>query len=141
MYFLDTNTCIFYLNGSSLPIKDKILSTPPHRIRICSVVKAELLLGAYKSHHKQNNLEKVEAFLQPFEIISFDDQTTYVYADIRSKTETSGRNVGPNDLLIASIVMFHDGTLITNNVNEFSNIDGLKIDDWSDRGISLDKGT
>lgn len=131
MYFLDTNTCIFYLNGRSPSVRDKILSTPPHQIRICSVVKAELLLGAYKSHRKQDNLEKVEAFLEPFEIVPFDDQATYVYADIRSKAETSGRNVGPNDLLIAAIVLFHGGTLITNNVDEFSRVDGLSIDDWS----------
>ena len=45
--------------------------------------------------------------------------------------ETSGRIVGPNDLLIASIVMLYNGTLITNNVQEFKNIDGIKIEDWS----------
>jgi tRNA(fMet)-specific endonuclease VapC len=131
MYFLDTNTCIFFLNGSSPSIKDKILSIPPNQIKISSIVKAELLVGAYKSRYKQINLEKVEAFLEPFEIVPFDGPTTYVYADIRSKTETSGRNVGPNDLLIASVAMLYEGTLITNNVQEFKNIDGLKIEDWS----------
>ena len=131
MYFLDTNTCIFFLNGSSPSIKDKLLSVSPYQIKISSIVKAELLLGAYKSRYKQNNLEKVEAFLEPFEIVPFDDQASYVYAEIRSKTEISGRNVGPNDLLIASVTLFYDGTLITNNVKEFKNIDGLKIEDWS----------
>ena len=131
MFFLDTNTCIFFLNGTSFSVKDKILSTPPNYVKISTIVKAELLLGAYKSRYKQSNLEKVEAFLEPFEIVPFDDRATYVYADIRSRTETSGRIVGPNDLLIASIAMLYNGTLITNNVQEFKNIDGIKIEDWS----------
>ncbi|MBU4316998.1 MAG: type II toxin-antitoxin system VapC family toxin [Proteobacteria bacterium] len=131
MFFLDTNTCIFYLNGTSPAVKGKILATSPAQIKICSMVKAELLFGAYKSRQKQSNLEKVAAFLEPFEIIPFDDQAAYVYADIRSKTETTGRNVGPNDLLIAAVVLFHNGMLITNNVIEFSRIDDLKIEDWS----------
>ena len=131
MFFLDTNTCIFYLNGSSESVKQKILSSPPDSIKISSIVKAELLLGAYKSQKRESNLEKVESFLEPFEIVPFDDQMTYFYADIRYNTEKSGKNVGPNDLLIASVVMFHEGVLVTNNVKEFSNIDGLKIEDWS----------
>ncbi|MBU4053136.1 MAG: type II toxin-antitoxin system VapC family toxin, partial [Proteobacteria bacterium] len=69
MFFLDTNTCIFYLNGTSPSVKEKILATSPAQIKICSMVKAELLFGAYKSRQKQSNLEKVAAFLEPFEII------------------------------------------------------------------------
>jgi tRNA(fMet)-specific endonuclease VapC len=44
--------------------------------------------------------------------------------------EQSGELVGPNDLLIASIVKFHEGILVTNNVREFKRIKGLKIEDW-----------
>jgi len=130
MYFLDTNTCIYFLNGKYSSIKDKILSTPPNAIAIPTIVKAELLLGAYKSKNKTVNLEKVEQFLEPFEIISFVDLMTYVYAEIRTSTESLGITIGPNDLFIASIVKFHEGVLVTNNVKEFERIDGLQIDNW-----------
>ena len=63
MYYLDTNTCIYFLNGKYESIKKKILSTPPNEIAIPSIVKAELLLGAYKSKKRNANLEKVEKFL------------------------------------------------------------------------------
>ncbi len=130
MYFLDTNTCIYFLNGKYSSIKDKILSTPPNAIAIPTIVKAELLLGAYKSKNKTVNLEKVEQFLEPFEIISFVDLMTYVYAEIRTSTESLGITIGPNDLFIASIVKFHEGVLVTNNVKEFERIDGLQVDNW-----------
>ena len=130
MYFLDTNTCIYFLNGSSEKIKSKILTTAPNDIKIPAIVKAELLLGAYKSKKRNSNLEKVEAFLVPFEIIPLQDQMSYVYADIRYKTETAGKSVGLNDLFIAAVVKFYEGILITNNIKEFSYIKGLKTNDW-----------
>jgi tRNA(fMet)-specific endonuclease VapC len=131
MYFLDTNTCIYFLNGKYEFIRDKILSTPPAEISIPSVVKAELLLGAYKSKKRKENIERVEKLLEPFEIMPFFDLITYVYADIRNETEKKGEIVGPNDLLIASIVKFHEGILVTNNVKEFERIKGLKIENWA----------
>ena len=131
MYFLDTNTCIYFLNGKYESLRTKILSTPPNEISIPAIVKAELLLGAYKSQKKKENVEKVEKFLEPFEVVPFFDLISYVYADLRNETEKVGENVGPNDLLIASIVKFHDGILVTNNVKEFERIKGLKIENWA----------
>jgi tRNA(fMet)-specific endonuclease VapC len=130
MYFLDTNTCIFFLNGKYESIKTKILTTSPNEIIIPSVVKAELLFGAYKSKKPKETIETVEKFLEPFEIVSFDDMATHTYAELRNNMEQSGELIGPNDLIIASIVKFHEGILVTNNVKEFKRIKGLKIEDW-----------
>ena len=131
IYYLDTNTCIYFLNGKYESIKEKVLSIPPNEIGIPSIVKAELFFGAYKSKNRKSNIEKVEMFLEPFEIIAFDDLMTYVYADIRERMEKTGLIIGPNDLLIASIVKFHDGILVTNNEKEFSSIEGLQIENWT----------
>jgi tRNA(fMet)-specific endonuclease VapC len=35
------------------------------------------------------------------------------------------------DLKIAAIVLAHDATLLTRNQKDFSQIQGLKIEDWS----------
>ena len=130
MYYLDTNTCIYFLNGLYENIKKRILSTAPSEISIPSIVKAELLLGAYKSKSRETTMEKLERFLQPFEIVPFEDQMTYHYADIRSEIETKGKTIGPNDILIAAIVRFHDGILVTNNSDEFKRIARLKVENW-----------
>jgi len=131
MYFLDTNTCIYFLNGKYEYIKSKIVSIPPNEISIPSIVKAELLLGAYKSKKRKDTVEKVEQFLEPFEVVPFVDLMTYVYAEIRNQTEKKGETVGPNNLLIAAIVRFHDGILVTNIVKEFERIQGLKTENWA----------
>lgn len=130
MYYLDTNTCIYFLNGKYRSVRDRILSTAPGRIAIPSVVKAELLFGAAKSARKDENVHKVEAFLSPFEIVHFENSMTYVYADLRVEMELRGQPVGPNDLFIASIVLVRDGVLVTNNTMEFGKISGLKLENW-----------
>ena len=130
MYYLDTNTCIYFLNGRYESIKTKILETPPNDIYIPSIVKAELLLGAFKSNNRKRTTEKVEQFLEPFEIVPFTDAMTYHYAEIRSQLEKTGKTIGPNDLLIASIVRFHNGILITHNTEEFRRIKNLRVEDW-----------
>lgn len=130
MYCLDTNTCIYFLNGKHESVKRRLLSLPPIEVAIPAVVKAELLLGAYKSRSQQKNSELVERFLEPFEILPFSDRVTYVYADIRAVTEKKGEIIGPNDLMIAAIAQFYGAILVTNNLKEFSRIKSLKTENW-----------
>lgn len=130
MYYLDTNTCIYYLNGKYKSIRFKILSLAPSEIVIPSIVKAELLFGAYKSQRRDENIEKVEKFLEPFEIISFSEPMTHTYAKIRFEMEKTGTLIGPRDLFIASIVRFGEGILVTNNEKEFKRVEKLKLENW-----------
>jgi tRNA(fMet)-specific endonuclease VapC len=131
MYFLDTNTCIYFLKGTHESIRTKLLALPPSEIKIPSIVKAELLFGSYKSQRRKENTERTERFLEPFEIIPFTDAMTYVYAELRSDTEKKGTPLGPNDLLIATIVKHMGGILVTNNVQEFRHIKSLKTENWT----------
>ena len=130
MYFIDSNTCIYFMNGKFPSVREKFLSVSPKEIKISSVVKGELLLGAFKSHTREKTTEKVEQFLKPFEIVDFTDKMSYSYAEIRKDLELVGTPIGANDLLIAATVLHEKGILITHNANEFSRVNGLKIEDW-----------
>ena len=130
MFFIDTNTCIYFMNGKFPSVREKFLSVSPKEIKISSVVKGELLLGAFKSQTREKTTEKVERFLKPFEIVDFTDKMSYDYADIRKDLEFVGTPIGANDLLIAATVLYEKATLITHNMDEFSRINGLIIEDW-----------
>jgi len=130
MYYLDTNTCIYFLNGMYKSILDEFKSHKPEDIKIPALVKAELLLGVEKSDRKEQNEIVYNKFLEPFEIISFDDESSILYAKIRATLEKRGRIIGPNDLIIAATVMSRKGILITHNTKEFKQISGLQIEDW-----------
>ncbi len=88
--FLDTNICIYFLKGQNSKLKQKILSENPNNIKIPSVTKAELLYGAEKSQRKNENIEKVNQFLSPLELIGFNDKESIEYSKIRSKLEKKG---------------------------------------------------
>ena len=131
MYFVDTNTCIYFMNGKYPSVKEMFLSISPKEIKIPAVVKAELLLGAYKSQTREQTVKKVKNFfLKPFEIISFTDDMTEDYAEIRAELELSGKTIGANDYFIATTVRSKKGILVTHNVGEFSRVINLEIEDW-----------
>lgn len=130
MYFLDTNTCIDFLRNLSESVRSRFLSIPLNEIKIPVVVKAELLLGAYKST-KPETLEKTIQFLELFEVISFSDEMSYTYAKIRKELEVKGNKIGANDLFIAASALNKGAVLVTHNTREFIRIDGLKLEDWN----------
>jgi len=130
MYIVDSNTCIYFMNGKYTSVREKFLSTSPKDIKISSVVKGELLLGAFKSQTREQTTKKVEKFLKPFDVIDFTDKMTYDYAEIRKDLEQVGKTIGANDLLIAATALNERAILVTHNVDEFSRVKGLKIEDW-----------
>lgn len=130
MYFLDTNTCIDFLRNLSESVRSRFLSVSLNEIKIPVVVKAELLLGAYKST-KPETLERTKQFLELFEVIPFSDEMSYTYAKIRKELETKGNKIGANDLFIAAAALNKGAVLVTHNTREFIRIDGLKLEDWN----------
>lgn len=129
-FLLDTNTCIRYLNGRSESVRRRLEGLRPEEIALCSVVKAELYYGAAKSSRPEQNAANVQRFASRFISLPFDDAAAEVYGRIRASLERVGTPIGPLDFLIAAIAMAHEATLVTNNVDEFSRVEGLTWEDW-----------
>jgi tRNA(fMet)-specific endonuclease VapC len=138
IYLLDTNTCIVYLKGLNLKLKQRLESQTLNNIVVCSVVKSELFYGAIKSKKSQENLLKQKIFLNKFISLPFDDQCTEIYGKIRTELEQKGTPIGAYDLQIASIAsceadpfgIANNLILVTHNVREFQRISNLQIEDW-----------
>ena len=128
-YFLDTNICIGYLRGVGT-LKEKVDALMPDDIKISSIVKAELLYGVEKSVRRDRGLWAVMRFLAPYEIVPFDDAACSHYGAVRADLDRKGCPIGPNDLLIASIVLSRGGVLVRGNVREFRRIEGLLVENW-----------
>ncbi len=129
-YLLDTNTCIVFLNGRAIGVRRKLETLSPREVFVCSVVKAELFYGAMKSVDPQRTLSGQQVFLNQFASLPFDDAAAEAYGQIRSKLDRAGTPIGPNDLMIASIAMSNQLTLVTHNLREFGRISDLKCEDW-----------
>ncbi|WP_459558443.1 type II toxin-antitoxin system VapC family toxin [Lacunimicrobium album] len=131
-YLFDTNTCIGYLNSSQPNIVRRVESANFSEIVICSVVLAELIFGAERSSpkHRTQNFDNIEELRTLFSSLPFDDNAALEYGRIRAHLAALGTPIGPNDLMIASIALANNLTLITPNTAKFSRIPALQLEDW-----------
>jgi tRNA(fMet)-specific endonuclease VapC len=127
---LDSNVCIPFLNGSDPTIRQRLVGHSPDDLRLCSVVKAELLYGARNSAKVADNLRSLELFFAPFESLVFDDEAAEWYGTIRAQLRRDGTPIGGNDLLIAAIARAKDATLVTRSQSEFRRVPGLRVEVW-----------
>jgi tRNA(fMet)-specific endonuclease VapC len=129
-YLLDANTCIKFLNGQSESVRQRFETLPFSDLALCSIVKAELFYGAMKSARPQANMEKLHVFFERFVSYPLDDAAAEVCGRVRAQLARKGKPIGPNDLLIASIALSRQQTLVTHNLGEFSRVEGLALEDW-----------
>ncbi|MBQ7594744.1 MAG: type II toxin-antitoxin system VapC family toxin [Synergistaceae bacterium] len=131
IYHLDTNICVAYLRGRNLDLRKKVDAIDRNDIKLSALVKGELLFGAYKSGRIEKNLKQTLDFCSLYEIIPFDDFVLDTYGQIRAALELKGQKIGANDTIIAATALAHNATFVTNNVKEFSRIEGLLLEDWT----------
>jgi tRNA(fMet)-specific endonuclease VapC len=129
-FLLDTNVCIAFLNERDATMRAHFASTSPDDIKLCSVVKAELVYGARNSARVSENLDKLQRFFEPFESLPFDDAAADQYGVIRAQARRAGTPIGSNDLLVASIALSADLVLVTRDQDEFRRVAGLRVERW-----------
>lgn len=129
-YLLDTNICITLIRQKSPAVLQRLVSLKPGDVAISSITMAELAYGAEKSTKKEENLIALQQFILPLEQVTFDQQAAIAYGRIRANLVQSGNIIGSMDMLIAAIALSLDLILVTNNVREFSRVQGLLIEDW-----------
>lgn len=129
-YLLDTNICIYLIKGNDEKLIKKFIKRSPFDFAISSITLSELWYGVFKSKKQKENKAALTSFLQPFEVIYFDDKAAEIYGLIRSKLESDGNLIGSMDLLIAAIALANNLILLTNNEREFKRVPKLKVENW-----------
>ena len=77
-YILDTNICIYLLNGNK-KIETKIKSTGIYSIALTHTVLAELYFGAYNSEKVKDNITRIEEFKQSLAILQEDAESSRLF--------------------------------------------------------------
>jgi tRNA(fMet)-specific endonuclease VapC len=126
---LDTNTCIYIINNRPPNVLERFRKYKAGEVGISSIAASELAYGVAKSGSLKNRTA-LEMFLAPMQILPFDSQCLWFYADLRASLEKQGLSIGPMDTLIAAQALSIDGTLVTNNIKEFMRVPKLKLENW-----------
>src|SRR6266511_683453 len=104
-HLLDTSCCVEYLRGRNTLLLPRIKARPVSDLFVCSVVKAELFVGALRSARPQANRVQVDAFTRQFVSLPFDDDAADEFGRLRADLEARGQVIGPYDMLIAAIAL------------------------------------
>ena len=128
--FLDTDICIYAINRKRPEVLARVRDYRIGEIGISSISYAELRFGVENSARVTENMERLERFLLPLEVVPFDAEAARQYGRVRSELKRTGCPIGSNDLLIAAHALSLDATVVTNNLREFGRVSGLRVEQW-----------
>jgi tRNA(fMet)-specific endonuclease VapC len=129
-FLLDTNICIYVIKQKPLRVKERLQTIDSGEVGLSIITLAELEYGAAKSQNPQRNRETLTRFCLPFQIVDFLPEDAQKFGEIRANLERRGQPIGSYDLLIASQAVTRGLILVTNNIKEFSRVDGLNLENW-----------
>jgi tRNA(fMet)-specific endonuclease VapC len=129
-YLLDTDICIYIIKKRPESVFERFRTCSIGDIGISAITYSELCFGVFKSLNVEKNLEALEGFVAPLEVAAYDQSVCLFYGQVRSSLEKLGQPIGPLDTLIASQALSLDVTLVTNNLKEYTRIEGLMVEAW-----------
>lgn len=135
-YLLDTNIISELVRNPHGEIKNKITEAGEESVCTSIIVSSELRFGAEKKGSERLRFQ-LEAILSTIEILPFQEPADMQYAILRSKLEKAGNPIGPNDMLLAAQAISLGLTLVTANYKDFSQIQGLAVENWLDHVLTL----
>lgn len=128
-YLLDTNICIFYLNGK-FDMKTKIEQVGLTNCYISEITVAELKFGAEKSGREQEKRIIISEFISKMQIVPIFNSLD-LYAIEKARLSNLGTIIDDFDLLIGVSSVVNTMIMVTNNIKHFERIQNIELQDWT----------
>ena len=97
---------------------------------LSAITVSELLVGvsyANTDERRRNRSEFVEAIIAGITILDFSTAIARRHAQVHANLARKGQLIGPHDMIIAATALHYGLSLLTDNVAEFSRVDGLIV--------------
>ena len=133
-YMLDTNILIYLIKNKPPAIAERINALDPADALCMSFVTyAELLKSAERSTRKPEVLKRLTDLTRTIPVrYGTSASLCEHYATQFTRLRAAGTPIGANDLWIACHALADDCTLVTNNVEEFARVQGLRLENWEE---------
>ena len=126
MALLDTNSCIYFLQGSHPHLLRRMKDASD--LGISSITLAELSVGRREPAQQEVNDRLLKGFLRFVKTHDFTSETAQRYGRLVREV---GFRRHDFDRLIAAHALALGETLVTSNARHFADIPGLKVEDWT----------
>ena len=137
MHLLDTDT-LTHLHAEHPRVINHLRNVDDPIVGTTIITKVELLRGRIDFLLKAANgtdllraqrwLTRAEELLAQILIVPFDEAAAMQFDRLRANK--SYRKIGRADLLVASIVLANQATLVTRNLRHFRQIHGISVVNW-----------
>jgi len=127
-FLLDTNICVAHLRRPA-GLAHRFIQHSG-RLSIASLVLAELYAGAYHLPGPAPLVAAIRDLLADVRVLPFDEDCAEQFGSTRGGLLKQGVSVSTVDLMIASVALVHDLTVVTHNTADFRNIPDLRLEDW-----------
>ena len=127
-HLLDTNICPAHMRRPALLAHRFFQYTG--RLALPTIVLAELYAGAFKHPSSGRLLALIGDLLLEVDLLDFDRACAETFGRVRGGLLGKGISVDAVDLMIASVALVHDLTLVTHNTVDFRHVPGLRIENW-----------
>lgn len=121
-YLLDANSIIALLSGAYPSLMQRVAATQAGSIGVSIIAFAEVANGS--SIGKPPELELLDNFIEEIPLVPFDEAAARIYATIPFKRNSYDR-------LIAAQALSRSLTVISRNVQDFADVPGLWVENWT----------
>ncbi len=129
-YLLDTNIYVYIAKQRPHQVLDRFRRARPGDVGMSIITKIELVYGAWKSHQRQPNLQRIQTLEGLIPVLPLDANVCEHYGELRTELEKRGSPIGAHDMLIAAHALALGLTLVTNNLREFQRVPQLSLENW-----------
>lgn len=129
LYLLDTNTLSHLVCQPQGVVAERIAEVGEAQVLTSVIVACELRYGAAMRGNRRLT-KQVEAVLGALTIRALESDTERIYGSIRVALEKKGTPIGAHDMLIAAHARALDAVCVTDNVDEFRRVPGLRVENW-----------
>lgn len=121
-FLIDADAAVYAMDIGHDALTRRIAEHEAGEIAISTISFAEVAYGTYVG--KPPKPEVLEAFVEAIPLLPFDEAAAREYARLPFKRARFDR-------LLAAHALSIGATVITNNENDFADVPGLKVENWS----------
>jgi tRNA(fMet)-specific endonuclease VapC len=130
-FLLDTDICSFIIKGTHPFLDARLAELSSKQTFISAITRAELRFGLAKRPDATRLARLVENFIENVITLPWDATAADTYGKVRARLEKAGTPIGEHDTMIAAHALAENLIVVTNNINHFRQVEGLRWVTWN----------